>query len=133
MAKHCFLHQQLPTKTRLMRTFTRQYRRAGYLYSGCFQQDYLLRRFGESVVLVIGKLIDDGFLRKRNCEALAYEIVPRERLKLIERHKLDRTWQCRNSQMLQICDLVLSEVAAALEIAALTPIDEMKCEAHQNS
>ncbi len=92
MADRFFLHQQLPTKTRLIRTFTQRYRREGYVCSGCFQQDYLVRRFGESVLFVIRKLIDDGFLRKRNCEALAYEIVPRERLKLIDRHKLQCRW-----------------------------------------
>jgi hypothetical protein len=98
MAKHVPKRRQLPTKTRLVRAFKQQYRRAGF---GCFQCDYLLRRFGDSVRLVIGKLVDDGFIRKCNCEALAYEIVPRERRKLIELHKLHRIWQRGSGRVLQ--------------------------------
>ena len=85
--------RQTPTRIRLIRVFHRNYIRRGYLYSGCVPYEHLRTRFGTGVQLLIDDLIRDGILQRRNCGALAYELVPAARQSLREKHGLGGYWE----------------------------------------
>jgi hypothetical protein len=85
--------RQIPTHTRLIRAFQRNYIRQGYLYSGCIRYERLRDRFGSAVQSLIDDLIQDGILQRRSCGALAYELVPSERSSLRERYALSDEWE----------------------------------------
>jgi hypothetical protein len=85
---------------RLLAVFRREYLESGYLYSGCLaplRLARLLRTDGLAVSVrqverAADELIAAGVVRVRPVSAFKWELVPAERLRLVEEHGLRETW-----------------------------------------
>jgi hypothetical protein len=115
--------RQIPTRMRLLRVFHRNYIRQGYQHCGCIRDEDLCNRFGGAARFVIEDLVRDGTLQRRNCGALAYELVPAERSNLGQQYRLASRWEHKrwmpHSDQFDLADLGSS------------PTSEQRCAAAQ--
>ena len=78
----------------LMKT---EYVEHGWAHSGCVRPDWsaLLNcnTEGDAVWRAVDHLIQLGYVQRRNCQALAYELTPAQRWQLIEGYDLNDYWQ----------------------------------------
>ncbi len=74
--------RQIPTRRRVVRVFERHFLRNRERYSGCIRFEQLRDRFGDVVRSLIQDLVKHGVLQRRDCGALAYELVESERIRL---------------------------------------------------
>jgi hypothetical protein len=82
----------------VMQAYQAEYVRIGYMYSGEMSPEYLGRKTGlgfDRALAAIKDLVAAGLLRKRECLAWTWELVPAERAKLIDTHGLAADWEAR--------------------------------------
>lgn len=81
----------------LLTVFRERYVERGWAYSGCVPaNDTVLHPYagdGDELWAAIDHLIQLGFLQRRNCQALAFELSPAQRLELIEDGDLSDYWR----------------------------------------
>jgi hypothetical protein len=99
-----------------------EYVRIGYMYAGEMSPDYAGRVTGldfDRALAAIKQLLADGVLRRRKCLSWTYELVPAERLKLINASGLRERWEAEapyfypNSPVYGEIPFVLREMAVA--------------------
>ena len=86
-----------PIDCRVMTLLKERYIEKGWALSGCVPaEDPALARCardGKDVLAAINHLIELGYIQKRDCQALAYELTPAQRLETIEGYDLADYWQ----------------------------------------
>jgi hypothetical protein len=83
---------------RALQAYKAEYVRIGYMYAGEMSPDYLGRETEmgfDRALAAIKDLVAAGILRRRECLAWTYELVPAERAKLIDTHRLAADWEAR--------------------------------------
>lgn len=83
---------------KILRFMQEEYIRCGYMYSGACQPCFLERRLGltnADMGPAMERLIATGHVRVRKCQAFNYELTPRERLRLIDKHDLRNGFEDR--------------------------------------
>ena len=84
-------------ETDILAVFREKYIEDGWFYSGCLPanspklQD--LSDGSDQVWAAIDHLIQIGYVQRRNCQKLAYELTPSQRWELIESNDLSDYWQ----------------------------------------
>lgn len=86
-----------PIENRVLSLLKERYVDDGWAFSGCAPaEDPALARCakdGADVRAAIDHLIQLGLVQKRDCQALAFELSPAQRLELIEGYDLSDYWQ----------------------------------------
>lgn len=84
----------------VLAAFESEYVSCGYMYSGGIGPEFAGRESGlgfDRALAAIKALTAAGVLRRRDCVAWRYELVPAERVKLIDAHGLREKWQDKAS------------------------------------
>lgn len=82
---------------KLLNAMRKEYVDVGYMYSGCIGSNQAGRTLDTSepdiIYNIIFELIDNGFVQKRGCDAIAFELTKEERKKLIIDNNLSIKWE----------------------------------------
>jgi len=81
---------------RAYRLMKRVYIKQGYFASGSIGMDevYTIHSDKEKAEIIVDELLDSGLVQIREgCQALAFELIPEERLHLIREHNLMEKWE----------------------------------------
>ena len=79
----------------LLRMMQDEYVATGYMYSGCLAVGYIVGKLEWSAcyaIDVVYDLIDAGHVRKRDCQAIAFELSTEQRRTLFEKYNLADKW-----------------------------------------
>ena len=86
-----------PIENRVMTLLKDRYIEEGWTFSGCVPaEDPALARCardGDDALRAILHLIELGYIQKRDCMTLAFELSPAQRWELINSHDLADYWQ----------------------------------------
>ena len=81
---------------RAYKLMKRVYIERGFFASGSIgmEEIYSIHPDKEKAEIIVDELLDSGLVQiRKNCQALAFELIPEERLALIREHNLIEAWE----------------------------------------